>query len=248
MERGDDIHEVIGTMGEKICQMITGGSIENPYINIIDATEEQCPEGGYVIQLIDPITGEILQQAIVCNGSGGCCNGIIDTKVLVSNITVDTSTKVGAIIEVPASTVIQNKDGLNVYFTVDNVEQPPTEDFKLSLWIGASVQNIGDVVTGEKLCEYTSTQENDDTFRGFLNITRVSATSVICEGTLSMYKKSGTNTKFDTNRGTGCTMVNDTAITTPDLSDNFYLKLAMSDNSSRPMNVKFFSVEYKNKK
>jgi len=66
IKKGDEIHSTIKKLGDAICQIIGDPSTGN-YINIIEASEDQCPEGGYVIQAIDSVTGVVLNSVPVCD-------------------------------------------------------------------------------------------------------------------------------------------------------------------------------------
>jgi len=68
IQRGDDIHRAIKKLGDKVCQM---ANEENPltYVSIEDATEEQCPTGGVVLQILQVGSDNLVSEYILCNGS-----------------------------------------------------------------------------------------------------------------------------------------------------------------------------------
>lgn len=66
IKRGDKLDDIIKTAGDKICQL-QGDIDQVSYVNIEDATEEQCEYGGYVIQVLDLGSDNLIEEAIICN-------------------------------------------------------------------------------------------------------------------------------------------------------------------------------------
>lgn len=66
IQRGDELNRVIKTVGDKVCQILTDVSTLN-YVNVEPASDEQCPTGGYVLQVINSGTGEIESETVICD-------------------------------------------------------------------------------------------------------------------------------------------------------------------------------------
>lgn len=64
---GDELSSAIKKIGDKVCQMITEAS-PLTYVNIQDATLEDCPFGGFVFQILQVGTDNVVATETLCNG------------------------------------------------------------------------------------------------------------------------------------------------------------------------------------
>lgn len=69
IKKGDILNKVIKKIGDKVCQLDQLQEIYT-YTNIIPATDEQCPNGGYVFQEISYSSGAVESETIICNDPG----------------------------------------------------------------------------------------------------------------------------------------------------------------------------------
>lgn len=65
--KGEELSRVIKKIGDKVCQITNQ---ENPltYVNIEDATEEQCETGGFVVQILQVGSDNLVSEHVLCNG------------------------------------------------------------------------------------------------------------------------------------------------------------------------------------
>lgn len=65
--KGEEISRAIKKIGDKLCQTVNQ---QNPltYVNITDATEEQCETGGFVVQILQVGSDNLVSEHILCNG------------------------------------------------------------------------------------------------------------------------------------------------------------------------------------
>lgn len=67
--KGEEISRAIKKIGDKLCQTVNQ---QNPltYVNIEEATEEQCTQGGLVLQILQVGSDNLVSEHILCNGDG----------------------------------------------------------------------------------------------------------------------------------------------------------------------------------
>lgn len=66
VKRGDPLDQVIKKIGDKLCR-VSNYVKDMTHIDIIPATEELCPYGGYTFNTINTITGEIVDSETICD-------------------------------------------------------------------------------------------------------------------------------------------------------------------------------------
>ena len=65
--KGEEISRAIKKIGDKLCQTVNQQS-PLTYVNITDATEEQCDTGGFVVQILQVGSDNLVSEHILCNG------------------------------------------------------------------------------------------------------------------------------------------------------------------------------------
>lgn len=76
ISRGDQLDAIIKKLGDKVCQQEANFQ-SLTYVNIEDATVEQCNSGGYVIQVINLSTGEVVEEAVICDTTFSLNNSLL---------------------------------------------------------------------------------------------------------------------------------------------------------------------------
>ena len=66
IKKGDSIDQVIKKIGDKLCR-VSNYVKDMTHLDIIPATEDLCPYGGYTFNIINTITGEIVDSETICD-------------------------------------------------------------------------------------------------------------------------------------------------------------------------------------
>lgn len=111
IKRGDKIDDILKVVGDKLCQLQEDMS-QVTYVNIEDATLEQCEYGGYVIQVLDLGSDNLIEQAIICNATPLTFqeNGVEVSQALTVNFEDTETISVTAEHDVPSDTTTYSFD------------------------------------------------------------------------------------------------------------------------------------------
>lgn len=114
INRGDKLDDIIKIVGDKICQ-IQGDIDQISYVNIEDATVDQCEYGGYVIQVLDLGSDNLIEEAIICNAIPLTFqeNGVEISQALTVNFEDSDTISVTATHDVPSDTTTYSFDTIN---------------------------------------------------------------------------------------------------------------------------------------